>query len=93
MAGPDKTRNCADSGGSTSPRIKHGTAHSSEYQTYQAARQRCLNPRNARYPDYGGRGIQFRFESFEKFLQELGKRPPGLVLDRPDNDGHYEPGR
>jgi len=40
---------------------KHERAQSSEYLTYYAARQRCLNPKDARYSDYGGRGIEFRF--------------------------------
>jgi hypothetical protein len=71
---------------------KHGRARSSEYQTYWAARQRCLNPKDARYSDYGGRGIEFRFHSFEQFFAVLGERPSGLLLERIDNNGHYEPG-
>lgn len=39
--------------------------------------------------------------SFDQFLADVGTRPPGMcarrrvskyVLDRKDNDGHYEPG-
>jgi hypothetical protein len=71
---------------------RHGRAHSSEYQSYHAARQRCLNPKDARYPDYGERGIEFRFQSFEQFFAILGERPSGLLLERIDNNGHYEPG-
>jgi hypothetical protein len=71
---------------------KHGRAHTSEYQSYHAARQRCLNPKDARYSDYGGRGIEFRFQSFEQFFAILGERPSGLLLERIDNNRHYEPG-
>jgi hypothetical protein len=44
------------------------------------------------YTNYGGRGIQFLFDSFEQFYAEIGPRPAGLTLDRIHNDGHYEPG-
>jgi hypothetical protein len=71
---------------------KHGLSRSSEYQTYHAARQRCLNPRDSRYADYGGRGIEFRFRSFEEFYAALGPRPAGKYLDRRDNNKHYEAG-
>jgi hypothetical protein len=63
-----------------------------EYQAYHSAKNRCNNPRNPGYKYYGGRGIRFLFTSFEQFFAELGPRPPGLSLDRIDNDGNYEPG-
>lgn len=56
------------------------------------ARQRCNNPNYKQFADYGGRGIEFRFDSFEEFYAELGPRPPGLVVDRINNNGHYEKG-
>jgi hypothetical protein len=43
--------------------------------------------------DYGGRGIEYRFDSFEHFYQEVGDPPTQAhSIDRIDNDGHYEPG-
>jgi hypothetical protein len=36
--------------------------------------------------------IEFRFESYEQFLAEIGPRPDGMTLDRIDPMGHYEPG-
>jgi hypothetical protein len=60
-----------------------------EYKAWSQARTRCGNGD----PDYGGRGIEMRFRTFEAFLTEVGSKPsPELSLDRIDNDGHYEPG-
>jgi hypothetical protein len=75
---------------------KHGQARSNnngpEYMSYRGAKERCTNPNHAAWDYYGGRGIEFRFESFEQFLAEVGERPDGMTIERIDNDGHYEPG-
>jgi hypothetical protein len=64
-----------------------------EYHSYCNAKQRCTNPKNDRYADWGGRGIEFRFTDFSSFLVEVGLKPAkDYVLDRSDNNGHYEPG-
>jgi hypothetical protein len=61
-------------------------------KAYYACR-RCGNPTKLRY---GGRGVEFRFSSLEECVKYLitlpGHRDRSLVLDRTDNDGHYEPG-
>jgi hypothetical protein len=73
--------------------LKHGMSRTPEWDAYVHAQQRCNNPKNISYVDYGGRGIKFLFTSFEQFFAELGFRPDGKSLDRyPSNDGHYEPG-
>jgi hypothetical protein len=69
-----------------------GESLSPEASTFYRAKGRCLNPDDPAFHHYGGRGIEFRFESFAQFLAELGPRPLGMSLDRIDNDGHYEPG-
>jgi len=63
-----------------------------EYKCYRNARQRCTDPNAAYYERYGGRGIKFRFKSFQEFYSYLGPKPKRYELDRIDNDGHYEPG-
>lgn len=71
----------------------HGHHGNRTYISYTSAKGRCRNRRDPSYSHYGGRGIKFKFTSFEEFLRELGERPLGKTLDRfPNNDGHYEPG-
>lgn len=63
-----------------------------EYASCSAMMRRCYNPKEKRYPDYGGRGItvcdRWR-ESFFNFRDDMGPRPNGLSLDRRDNEGNY----
>ena len=64
-----------------------------EYNAYAHAKDRCNNPNDKRYADYGGRGIDFRFNSFEEFFAEVGLRPESKTkIDRKDVNGHYEKG-
>jgi hypothetical protein len=74
----------------------HGLHRAPEYYIWNSARDRCRNPNNPGYPDYGGRGIQMcdRWaNSFEAFYADMGPRPsPELSIDRIENDGNYEPG-
>ena len=64
-----------------------------EYRAYQSARSRCVNQHDISYPRYGGRGIEFRFHSFEEFIADVGDRPSPLhSLDRKNTQGHYERG-
>jgi hypothetical protein len=68
-----------------------GRSKSAEYAAYANAKQRCTNPNNPRWHDYGGRGIEFKFACFEEFLAEVGFKPsPGFMIDRIYNDGHYD---
>jgi hypothetical protein len=80
------------------PGTTHGLSYSPEYMAYQNAQQHCTNPKAAKYANYGGRGIEFRFTSFEQWYAELGPRPVTPVgrsvysVDRKNVNGHYEPG-
>lgn len=55
--------------------------------------QRCTNPENKDYPDYGGRGINVchAWFVFENFLNDMGDPPDGHTIDRIDTNGNYEP--
>lgn len=37
---------------------KHGLSYTPEYRAWQTMRLRCTNPRNAAWPDYGGRLVE-----------------------------------
>lgn len=63
-----------------------------EYTAWVNMKSRCLNPRNPRFPEWGGRGITICAEwlhSFETFLQDMGRCPPDHSLERIDNAGPY----
>ena len=72
--------------------VTHGMSKTPEWDAYVHAEQRCTNPKDKGWKNYGGRGIKFLFSSFEKFYKELGCRPKGKSLDRKNNNGNYEPG-
>lgn len=73
----------------------HGMSRegSREYSCWLAIRQRCLNPNDPRFKDYGGRGISLceRWLDFENFLKDMGPRPAGCSIDRSDNSLGYQP--
>jgi hypothetical protein len=63
------------------------------YQIWCAMLQRCRNPNNRDYRNYGARGITVcdRWLSFVNFLIDMGEPPPGMSIDRIDVNSHYEP--
>lgn len=80
-------------------RLSHGhrtgRRRSPEYTVWQCIKERCYNPRNKRYGDYGGRGISVCkrwLDSFEHFLSDIGPRPSSEhSIERRDNSGNYDP--
>lgn len=56
--------------------------------------QRCNNPKDKDYKDYGGRGITVSEEwlKFDNFFRDMGVKPPGLSIDRRENDEGYGKG-
>lgn len=72
----------------------HGLRSAPEYDVWNAMIQRCSNPKNKKYADYGGRGITVcaRWRRFENFYADMGKRPTSAYsLERIDNNAGYEP--
>jgi hypothetical protein len=74
-------------------RRTHGLSYTRTYKSYHDAKQRCTNPNNQAFANYGGRGIEFRLSSITQLVAHLGECPPGKTLDRyPNRNGHYEIG-
>lgn len=61
-----------------------------------AAKQRCENPKDGNYKNYGARGIEFRFGSILEaglwMIEANGLPGRHMELDRIDVNGHYEKG-
>lgn len=56
----------------------HGLSKSKEYHCWVDMKQRCYNPKNKAYKNYGERGITVCKEwlnSFETFLEDMGLMP------------------
>jgi len=68
-----------------------------EYRSWLHMRERCLDPNDRYYADYGGRGIKVCdrwLNDFPAFLADMtakGPRKPDESLDRIDTDGDYTP--
>lgn len=64
------------------------------HRSWTEMRNRCFNPTDHSYKNYGGRGITVceRWMTFTNFLDDMGQPGVGLSLDRINNDGNYEPG-
>lgn len=73
--------------------ITHGMSGTPEYRAWENARDRCRNPKNRKYPLYGGRGIRMCdawIGSFENFISDMGCKPDAsFTLDRINGDGDY----
>lgn len=72
----------------------HGAHGSKLYSVWNEMKQRCNNPNDANFKNYGGRGITVceRWQrSFSAFLEDMGERPTGATIDRINNDLGYSP--
>lgn len=76
----------------------HGATGTRLHRIWKNMNTRCNNPKNQKYPRYGGRGISVckewsgktGFEAFSKWAHENGYHED-LTIDRIDNDGDYTP--
>lgn len=75
-------------------RTKHGLCRDRIYVSWVHMIERCTNPKNGRFDDYGGRGVTVceRWRSFENFHADMGDMPEGRTLERSNNSKGYEPG-
>jgi hypothetical protein len=64
------------------------------YWIWAAMIQRCENPNNKYFYNYGSRGITVCKDwrtSFDRFLNDVGIPPKGMTLERKNNDlGYYK---
>ena len=77
-----------------SKRLKtHGQAGTPAYQRWGRMIQRCHDPNSSDFHHYGGRGIVVcdRWRDYAAFHADMGEPPPGMSLDRIDNNGPYSP--
>ena len=74
-------------------RAVHGESvrKTSEYIIWGGMNQRCLDPKNKSFINYGGRGVYVsdEFMDYTSFLKIMGRRPHGTTLERIDNSGPY----
>lgn len=70
---------------------KHGMIGTRVYESWIRMKERCRNPKNVGYHDYGGRGITYceSWENFINFYKDMGDRPKGKTLDKIDNNKGY----
>ena len=69
----------------------HGKSKTSIYCRWSRMMDRCLNPNNSGYHNYGGRGIKVSksWMTFANFYRDMGDAPNNLTLERINNDKGY----
>lgn len=77
----------------------HGMNQSRLHKIWIGMKNRCFNPKNYGFKNYGGRGIKVCDEwkdDFQAFYDHVSQLPhfgeEGYSLDRINNNGNYEPG-
>ena len=96
-------QDAARANGTTHGLIRHKRGENAPklYYVYAAMKQRCFNPQNANYKNYGGRGITVcdewanDYKAFHDWAMANGYNENAArgecTLDRIDTDGNYEP--
>lgn len=95
--------NCYQKKSAREKHIVHGGRNTKLYPIWVSMRQRCENPKNKAYHNYGARGIsvcpewlgEHGFENFEKWANSTGydenRDRREQTLDRIDNGKGYSP--
>lgn len=73
---------------------QHGLTKHPLYHCWYNMNDRCYDPTNKQWDDYGGRGItvcdEWRYpKGLAQFIADMGECPPGHSIERIDNDGNY----
>lgn len=84
-------RSCYIDKSSLIPSLVRDKNYRRTYKSWEAMRRRCDNKKDARYKDWGGRGISYdkRWSDFKLFISDMGIRPEEMSLDRINNDSNY----
>ncbi len=91
----DVTKSCGCLMREQKNNFKHGETGTKLHNIWTSMHQRCNNPNNQDYLDYGGKGITIcdewlEFLPFRDWSWFNGYKE-GLSIDRIENDGNYEP--
>ena len=72
---------------------RHGMTNTPVHNVWLGMLNRCQNQNDHSYKNYGGRGITVceRWLTFENFFADMGHPPPGLTIERIDNERGYSP--
>lgn len=100
VRGATKSCGCLPAERAAAASRKHGHGRrkhrSPTYGSWAAMMTRCEwpNSKQSTYQRYGAVGIRVceEWRDFEKFLSDMGERPPGTSIDRIDVMRGYEPG-
>lgn len=95
--GTSKSCGCYRSDILSERNTKHGMYKTSEYKIWNGLNDRCSNPKNIGYPNYGNRGITVckrwcrnNENGFINFINDMGNRPSKLhSIDRIDSNKGY----
>lgn len=70
---------------------KHGKRFSRAWTIWSSMKNRCMNPNNPAFANYGGRGITIPLEwhDFRGFYADMGDPADGLTLERVNNTKGY----
>lgn len=95
LSGNTKSCGCYKKNVNKERLTKHGLSGSRIYHTYRLMRERCGNPNNKSFKDYGARGIAVCsewavFENFRDWAFSNGYAD-NLTIERKDNDKGYGP--
>lgn len=73
------------------PNLSHGMRKHPLYSIWSSMIDRCSNPKNENYHNYGGRGISVSKEWMDVsiFIRDMSPRPDKFSLDRIDNEKGY----
>lgn len=67
----------------------HGLSKTRTWKAWKSMRDRVLLPNGHSYRLYKERTIDPRWDSFINFYEDMGECPPGLTLDRRNNNEGY----